>query len=185
MDSEIELLRREDVRMYYPSVNKRLLNNALIDLLVARRHTHAVTFKPNPSARGLSIESLHRFFWKAHMLVDRALLGSRFNLPSRAAMRTEAFGIAEGLPDCGHLHGAFKVQPVHWAKFEGLFADGGTRDARRGIWRKLMPHGTAVVVPIYDAEGWYDYTFKDVWMTDDSDRIAFAPMPVTSPVPRI
>lgn len=100
-------------------------------------------------------------------------------------MRTEAVGIVEGLPDCGHIHGAFRVQPAHWAKFESLFADGGGRGARGGIWRKLVPHGTAVVVPIYDAEGWYDYTFKGVWMTDDTDRIVLPSLPVIAPAPRV
>lgn len=113
------------------------------------------------------------------------MLGSRFNLPDRAAFRSEAIGIVEGLPDCGHLHGSFKVQPEHWAKFESLFADGGTRETRHGIWRKLVPHGTAVVEPIYEAEGWHDYTFKQVWKTSDSDRIVIPPLPLLPPVPRV
>ena len=160
------------------------VSSGWLDLLVSRQHTHAVTFKPNPHGRGLSLETLHRLFWKVHMLVDRALLGKRFNLPSRAAFRSEAIGIVEGLPDTGHLHGSFKVQPAHWAKFESLFVDGPTRSARFGIWRKLVPHGTAVVEPIYEAGGWYDYAFKNVWMTSDSDRIVFPPLPVIAPAPR-
>lgn len=166
-------------------MNKKALNNAWMKLFAKLCYTHAVTLKPNPSARGLSLDSLHRLFWTVHMRVDRSLLGSRFNLPSRAAFRSEAVGIVEGLPDCGHLHGAFKIVPAHWAKFESLFSDGGTRSARCGIWRTLVPHGTAVVEPMYDAEGWYDYAFKDVWATDDSDRIVFPPSPVVAPAPRI
>lgn len=165
-------------------MNTDHINSGWIGWLAERRHTHAVTFKPNPSSRGLSFDSLHRLFCKVHMRVDRALLGSRFNLPSRASMRTEAIGLIEGLPDCGHIHGAFKVQPEHWAKFESLFADGGGRAARGGIWRKLVPHGTAAVVPIYDPEGWYQYTFKDVWMANHTDRIVFPPLPVSAPAPR-
>lgn len=182
---QIQILRANNGLLYCLNMRKTRTNVGWIDLLVERCHTHAVTFKPNPSTRGLSLDSLHRLFWKAHMLVDRALLGSRFNLPSRASMRTEAVGIVEGLPDCGHIHGAFKVHPAHWARFESLFADGGGRAERRGIWRKLVPHGTVAVVPIYDAEGWYDYTFKDVWMTDDTDRIVFPPLPVIELTPRV
>lgn len=118
------------------------------------------------------------------MLVDRALLGSRFNLPSRRAARSGAIGIVEGLPDTGHLHGAFKVEPANWARFEGLFEDGTMRRERVGLWRKLAPNGTCVVVPIYDAERWHNYTFKDVWVTDDADRIVFPPLPVVPPASR-
>lgn len=133
----------------------------------------------------MSMESLHRLFCKTHMLVDRALLGSRFNLPSRAQMRTEAIGIVEGLPDCGHIHGAFKVPVAHHSKFESLFMDGGARRDRGGLWRKLVPHGTAVVVPIWRAEDWHRYAFKDVWMTDDTDRIVIPPLPSITLTPRI
>lgn len=165
-------------------VDKKKLKNGWLDFLVAQRYTHAVTFKPNPSSRGLSLGALHTLFCKVHMLVDRKLLGRQFNRPSRSARRSEAVGIVEGLPDSGHLHGAFKVRPEDWAKFEKLFSDGTCKGERTGIWRKLAPHGTCAIVPIYDAERWHDYTFKDVWLTDDSDRIVFAPLPVVSPAPR-
>jgi len=156
------------------------LKNGWLQFLVERQHTHAVTFKPNHSGRGLTLDALHRLFIKVHMLVDRALLGRRFNLPSRLLMRSEAVGIVEGLPDTGHLHGAFKVQPANWAKFESLFVDGTRAGDRVGLWRKLVPSGTCAIVPIYQPERWHDYTLKNVWMTDDSDRIVFPPMPVMS-----
>lgn len=161
------------------------VKGAWLEWLVSRQHTHAVTLKPNYRARGMSIESLHRLFCKTHMLVDRTLLGSRFNLPSRAHMRTEAIGIVEGLPDCGHIHGAFKVRAAHQSKFESLFVDGGARSDRSGLWRKLVPHGTAVVVPIWRAEDWYHYAFKDVWMTDDTDRIVLPPLPSFAPTSHV
>jgi hypothetical protein len=152
--------------------------------LVSQRFTHAVTFKPNDRDRPLSVEALHRLFVKVHMLVDRALLGSRFNRPSRAGCRSQAIGVVEGLPVNGHLHGAFKVSPENAAKFEALFIDGPTRRDRVGIWRKLAPSGTSVVIPITEPEGWHSYAWKDVWATDDTDRIVFPPSPVPSPAPR-
>lgn len=166
-------------------MNTKRLRQAWLDWLVQCEHTHALTLKPNPFENGFSMDVLQRLFCKVHMLVDRALLGRRFNLPSRAPMRTGAVAIIEGLPNTGHIHAAFKVQPAHWAKFEGLFADGSQRDQRIGIWRKLVPHGTAVVEPIYEPGGWYDYSFKGVWMTDDADRIVFPPLPVIAPAPRV
>lgn len=171
--------------MYSTVMDKKRLKNAWLEFFVAQRFTHAVTFKPNGSGRGLSRESLHRLFVKAHMLVDRALLGRRFNLPSRRAMRSGAVGIVEGLPHTGHLHGAFRIEPANWAKFESLFVDGTTRGERVGLWRKLAPSGTCAIEPIYDAERWHDYTFKDVWATDDADLIVFPPSPVASFASRI
>lgn len=161
------------------ALNARLesagIKGAWLDWLVSREHTHAVTLKPNPHARGMPIESLQRLFCKTHMLVDRALLGSRFNLLSRSDRRTEAIGIVEGLPDSGHIHCAFKIPAVHWTRFEQLFADGGGRADRTGVWRKLVPHGSSVVVRIGHPRGWYLYLFKDVWLTADTDRIIFPP----------
>lgn len=118
------------------------------------------------------------------MLVDRALLGSRFHLPSRVPLRSLAVGIVEGLPNTGHLHGAFRIAEPHWAKFENLFADGPTRDERRGIWRTLVPNGTSEVVQISSAEGWHSYSLKNVWEVNDSDRMLFLPLPVGGPVAR-
>jgi hypothetical protein len=71
------------------------------------------------------------------------------------------------------------------ATFEGLFWDGKTEGSRTGIWRKLMPHGTAVVEPIHEALGWHSYAFKNVWQCDDTDRVVFLPLPVAPPVPLI
>ena len=118
---------------------------------------------------------------KVHMLVDRRLLGPRFSRLDRAGMRTAAMGIVEGYPDSGHLHGAFKIAPEHWAKFESLFRDGTTGQERDGLWRKLLPHGTCVVEPLHDAGGWHGYIFKNVWQTHDSDRVVLLPLPVASP----
>ncbi len=149
-----------------------------IDFLVSGGYTHAITLKPNDARSPLDVASLHRLFVKVHMLVDRAILGSRFAQPSRAAHRSVAIGIVEGLPMCGHLHGAFKLDPSNWTKFEGLFQDGATAAERNGIWRKLAPHGTAVIEPIGDPRGWHRYAFKHVWQCDDSDRVVLLPLSV-------
>lgn len=156
-------------------MSKAKLKDSWINLLVDQQYTHAVTFKPNPKDCAPTVDMLHRLFVKVHMLVDRRILGSRFNRPDRDHLRSHAMGIVEGLPTSGHLHGAFKIRPENWSKFEGMFADGTTEGTRRGIWRRLLPHGTAVVEPIYEASGWHTYTFKHVWQFDDSDRVTFLP----------
>jgi hypothetical protein len=166
-------------------MNKSRLINSWLQFLVLQGYTHAVTFKPNEPRCLASIDSLHRLFVKIHMLVDRRILGSRFATPARAHLRSHAIGIVEGLPNSGHLHGAFRVAPDNWSKFEALFADGTTEATRTGIWRRLLPHGSAVVEPIYEASGWHAYAFKNVWQCNDTDRVVFLPLPVVSPVPSI
>ena len=164
-------------------MDKQRLKQGWIDFFVAREYTHAVTLKPNRD-RGLSLQTLHTLFCKVHMLMDKKLLGGRFNLPNRRHLRTEAMAIVEGLPDTGHLHGAFKVRPENWEDFERLFKDGTRKADRQGLWRKLAPDGTCEVTPMRDPQGWYDYSLKDVWFASDTDRILFLPLPVTSPAPR-
>jgi len=165
--------------MRYSQVMTRTeLMTSWLHFLVQQGYTHAVTFKPNDPRFSASIAALHRLFVRAHMLTDRKLLGSRFNRPDRAHARSHAIGIVEGLPDSGHLHGAFKVRPENWRNFEGLFWDGASAGSRTGILRKLMPHGTAVVEPIHEASGWHRYALKHVWQCDDTDRVVFLPLPV-------
>ena len=166
-------------------MSKAELKNSWLHFLVTQGYTHAVTFKPNDPRCLATIDALHRLFVKVHMLVDRRMLGSRFARPDRAHLRSQAIGIVEGLPTSGHLHGAFKVRPENQSKFEGLFGDGTTATNRTGVWRKLAPHGTAVVEPIREAGGWHTYTFKHIWQCDDTDRVVFLPLPVATPVPSI
>ena len=154
-----------------------------LDFLVDQRFTHAVTFKPNDAHWSLSEAALHRLFVKVHMLVDRRLLGKRYSLPSRAHLRAAAIGVVEGLPNTGHLHGAFKVAPENATKFEHMFADGSDTRDRAGIWRQLCPSGTCMVERLTDPNGWHGYTFKHVWQTSDSDRIILLPLPVATITP--
>ena len=159
-------------------MNKPELKDSWLHFLELQGYTHAVTFKPNDPCCAASIEGLHRLFVKVHMLVDRRLLGPRFAQVNRAGLRSHAIGVVEGLPDSGHLHGAFRIAASNWAKFESLFADGTTHGSRTGIWRTLLPHGSCAVEPIYAASGWHSYEFKHVWQTDDTDRVVFLPLPV-------
>lgn len=185
MQSQISILRTSALSLYHDQMDRAKTKKCWLDFLVVQQYSHAVTFKPNDHYCSASIDALHRLFVKVHMLADRRLLGSRFNSPSRAHLRSQAVGIVEGLPISGHLHGAFKVRPDNWSKFEALFNDGPTAAERTGIWRKLLPHGTATVEPIYEAGGWHAYSFKHVWQSDDTDRVVFLPLPVASPVPSI
>lgn len=111
------------------------------------------------------------------MLVQRRLIGGRFNLVKNRLRQTPALGIVEGSLFTGHIHGAFKVAPDDWTKFEDLFAGDSRCGPDRNVWRTLVPSGTCVVEPIYGAKGWHSYTFKDVWQTDDTDRIVILPLP--------
>lgn len=147
-----------------------------LNFISDQEYTHAITFKPNDSNFTKSVAALHRLFVKAHMLVQRRLIGRGFNLPTNRARQTPALGIVEGSLHTGHIHGAFKVAPDDWSKFEGLFAGENRRGTDQNIWRTLVASGTCVVEPIYGAKGWHSYTFKNVWQTDDTDRIVMLPL---------
>lgn len=150
--------------------------NNWLRFLSDQEYTHAITLKPNDTNFTKSTAALHRLFVKAHMLVQRHLIGRGFNLAHNRGRQTPALGIVEGSLLTGHLHGAFKVAPQQWEKFEGLFAREKRRGPDRNIWRTLVANGTCVVEPIRDAKGWHGYTFKDVWQTSDTDRVVILPL---------
>ncbi|MXP41279.1 hypothetical protein GRI75_06450 [Altererythrobacter soli] len=157
-------------------MNKVELKTSWLDFLSSQDFSHAITFKPNDANFTKSVAALHRLFVKAHMLIQRRLIGRGFNLTQNRARQTPALGIVEGSLLTGHIHGAFKVAPEDWAKFEGLFAEEKRRGPDRNIWRTLVASGTCVVEPIYGAKGWHSYTLKDVWQTDDTDRVVMLPL---------
>lgn len=157
-------------------MSKTNLKTNWLNFLSDQEFTHAITFKPNDANFTKSVAALHRLFVKAHMLVQRRLLGRGFNLAQNRARQTPAVGIVEGSLLTGHIHGAFKVAPDDWSKFEGLFAGEKRRGPDRNIWRTLVASGTCVVEPIYGAKGWHSYTFKCVWQTDDTDRVVMLPL---------
>lgn len=157
-------------------MDKVELRNGWLDFLVAQEYTHAVTFKPNPDENRLSSDGLHRLFVKVHMLADHKMLGGRYLKPSKAHLRSHAIGIAEGLPLNGHLHGAFKIAPRNFERFEQQFTDGSSSSSRSNIWRRLMPSGTCVVERIDGAAGWHRYCLKDVWRVADTDKMIFLPL---------
>lgn len=157
-------------------MTEKTLKANWLNFLSEQDFTHAITFKPNDADFTKSVAALHRLFVKAHMLVQRRLLGRDFNLAHNRARQTPALGIVEGSALTGHIHGAFKVAPDDWSKFEGLFTGEKRRGPDRNIWRTLVASGTCVVEPIHGAKGWHSYTFKDVWQTDDTDRIVMLPL---------
>ncbi|HEX2763771.1 MAG TPA: hypothetical protein VHM92_08015 [Allosphingosinicella sp.] len=159
-------------------MSKPNLKSSWLDFLCDQDFTHAITFKPNDADFTKSVAALHRLFVRAHMLVQRRLIGRGFNLAKNRTRETPALGIVEGSLLTGHIHGAFKVAPEDWTKFEGLFAGDKRRGHDPNIWRTLVASGTCVVEPIYAGEGWHSYTFKDVWQTNDTDRLVILPLSV-------
>jgi len=111
------------------------------------------------------------------MVVDSKVLGGRYLKPSKAHLRSPAIGVVEGLPFNGHLHGAFKIAPRNYERFEQQFTDGSTSSSRTNIWRRLMPSGTCAVERIDGAAGWHRYCLKDVWRFADTDKMIFLPLP--------
>lgn len=159
-------------------MSRKNIKTSWLNFLSDQNFTHAVTFKPNDADFTKSTAALHRMFVKVHMLVQRCLIGRGFNLDQNRARQTPAVGIVEGTLLTGHIHGAFKVAPNDWTKFEGLFVGEQRRGPDRNIWRTLVASGTCLVEPIHGAEGWHSYTFKDVWQTDDTDRVVMLPLSV-------
>lgn len=169
-------MRAQDGVWYYQIMSTSNLKSRWLNFLSDQDFTHAITFKPNDANFMKSVSALHRLFVKAHMLVQRRLIGRGFNLAKNRTRQTPALGIVEGSLLTGHIHGAFKVAPDDWTKFEGLFAGEKRRGPDQNVWRTLVPSGTCVVEPIYGANGWHSYTFKDVWQTDDTDRVVILPL---------
>jgi hypothetical protein len=157
---------------YY--MNYKEIKNKWVEFLYQQDFTHAVTLKPN-HGRKSSFKELEARFYTLHMLVQRKLLGRRFNRCREK--QTHAFAIVEGLPFVGHLHAAFKIDAAHQDKFEALFPDGsGLSDRSRNLWRKLEPTGSSKVERIFGAQGWISYASKEIWSLDDLDRVILLPM---------
>lgn len=142
--------------------------------------THAVTLKPNHKAERASESFLRSAFIRFDRDVNKALFGPRFNRPSKRHLRTEAFGIIEGLPFAGHIHAAFHVARERWSDFERLFqpltSDLNMNPVRANPWAARIVGGTSVVEPLVDAQGWLDYCTKNFTNIDVSDRIMFMPL---------
>lgn len=153
---------------------------AWVQFLADRAYTHAITLKPNYRTERANAGFLRSAFVRFHRDVDQALLGPRFNRPSKRHLRTEAVGIMEGLPLVGHIHAVFRVAPDRWTDFEGLFrpmtGDITINPKRLNPWAARIVGGTSVAERINDAEGWLSYSTKYFTDADAVDRIMFLPL---------
>lgn len=147
-------------------------NTSWIEFFQNQKFTHAVTIKPNYK-QSLSLDRLHHLFAQVYIRTQRRALGPRFNSPANRAMQYMAFAIAEGLPHSGHLHAAFKVPNARRKSFEALFDISAVEHKPLSI---LLPGGTWCVEPIDLSEGWYNYSFKQIWKAEHTDRIQMFPM---------
>ncbi len=156
------------------------LRAAYVAMLTARGHTHAVTLKPNHKTDRASEAFLRSAFIRFHRDVDQSLLGPRFNRPSKRALRTEAVGIIEGLPQAGHIHAIFRVPRARWADFEALFrpltTDINVNPKLLNPWAARIIGGTSVAKRVTNAAGWLSYSTKNFWDIDAADRVMFLPL---------
>lgn len=139
--------------------------------------THAVTLKPNHKGERATEQFLRGAFIRFDREVNKTLLGPRFNRPSKRHLRTQAWGIIEGLPFAGHIHAGFRVARDRWDDFERLFqpltSSLNINPVRANPWVARIIGGTSVVERITDAHGWLSYCTKDFTNIDASDRIMF------------
>lgn len=160
-------------------LSPRITRNGLIDCLGRLAITHAVTLKPNHKGERATEEFLRSAFNVFDREVNHSLLGPRFHDPKKRHLRTEAWGIIEGLPFAGHIHAGFRVVPERWADFERLFQpltpSLNLNPVRANPWVARIVGGTSVVERITDAHGWLTYCTKDFGSIDASDRIMFLP----------
>lgn len=154
------------------------LKNGWLDFFDQQEFTHAVTLKPNDRSFGRSVAALHSRFVSLFVRVNRALLGTRSNEACRRHEQLPAVAIVEGLPDVGHLHCAFKVREELWSEFEHQFAP--IRHGGKDVWSRLVPNGSTKTVRIWEAGGWHDYSMKQVWQVEHTDRIIILPEPVSN-----
>lgn len=158
------------------TMSKNEVKSQWVRFLECQKYTHAVTLKPNDVNFAHSSAALHSMFVRTHMLVQRRLLGPRFNAASRWALQSPAMAIVEGLPACGHLHAAFRIRSADWERFEALFDDGSPAARQTNVWRKVSRSGSCAVVRMEEPAGWHRYSFKHVWETDDLDRVVLLPL---------
>lgn len=158
----------------------RQLQRAYSQWFVERKFTHAVTLKPNYLTERATPDFLRQAFIRFHQRVDRVLLGPRYNHISKASLRTEAFGVMEGIPNAGHLHAAFKIPEHRWEDFEALFRplndNPRVNPHKVNVWAAQIVGGSSVVERITDPAGWYNYSLKMCWDENSSDRMIFLPL---------
>lgn len=157
----------------------RKLRSEFNTFLAGQDFTHAVTLKPNYQSTLATDNFLRSAFRRFHRDVDQILLGSRFNTPEKSAARSLAFGIVEGLPRAGHIHGLFRIANERWDDFEALFRpldlDRSINPKRLNPWGHRVVGGTSVVERLYDADGWAGYSTKYLFDADSYDRVMILP----------
>jgi hypothetical protein len=114
------------------------LKEAWISLFNKMAFTHAITFSWN---RSVGLDRARSDLKALHRIVDRAMLGSRFNrYPTNK--RTLAIFTFEGLEnEHVHVHSLWKCPPNKILKFCKLFPQ-----KTSGVWTKVVPTGS------YDVE---------------------------------
>ncbi|MBL8649475.1 MAG: hypothetical protein JNL35_03630 [Sphingopyxis sp.] len=143
-----------------------------VDFLQNEKFTHALTIKPN-FKHSLNSKLLQSLFVKIYVRIQRRALGPRFNSASKRELQFPAFAIIEGLPYSGHLHAAFKVPENCRNMFESMFE---AEAVEHNTLSRLLPGGTWCVKPIDQSQAWYNYSFKQIWNNDQTDRIQILPM---------
>ena len=110
---------------------------------------------------------LHRF----HGLLDRALVGRRFNEAQNAQLRTKIIAISEGTKATGHLHCAIRVHESRLTRFNLMFPTDLTNSIGKSLWNKVAVGGTLKVDEIYNLDYWAGYIAKSLNGDSLSDRI--------------
>lgn len=135
----------------------RTLRAALIDWIVRRECTWALTLNPN---RGLGLTTELELLRKAFRDADEALLGSRFNRMD-GRKRLMGFVFAEHIETNLHFHVA--VRP-------GLLATRAEEEARCVLlseaWKYRVASGSCLLKPMSDAAGWGSYISKEFRRAD-------------------
>ena len=135
----------------------RTLRPALIDWIVRRECTWALTLNPN---RGLGLATELELLRRAFRDADEALLGSRFNRID-GRKRLLGFVFAEHVETNLHFHLA--VRP-------GSPATRAEEEARcvllSEIWKYRVASGSCLLKPMSDAAGWGSYISKEFRRAD-------------------
>lgn len=116
-------------------------------------------------------DKLHRF----HGLLDRDIVGRRFNEQKNKHLRTQIIAIAEGNEDTGHLHCAIRVHETRIQKFNEIFPVGVVNTMGKELWNMCAVGGTVVVEEVRGLEGWAEYITKFLFGDQCSDRVKFLP----------
>lgn len=155
------------------------ISGTFTEWIASLDYTHAVTLKPNHACDRVTREFLQSALKTFHRDVDQALLGPRYNQPSKRDQRTAVVAVIEGMPNAGHLHAMFRVPEQRWEDFEALFqpldATANANPKRLNPWAHRVRGGTCDVKRLTDAAGWAGYITKNIKNPDDFDNVIVGP----------